>query len=133
MKIRPSLRPTLLVLALALVVLLCLRDSDAAQQPSGTQPPGTRPLTNLKVQAREVLLPVAVVDKKGALVTDLTAKDFTLTEDGRPQVIKSFTTQSNLPFRLGLLVDTSRSVYTAIDAERKAAEKFIELDAPCRS
>ena len=125
MKIRPVLRPTLLVLALALAVLLCLRDSDAAQQPSTTQP-----MTNLKVQAREVLLPVAVVDKKGALVTDLTARDFTLTEDGRPQVIKSFTTQSNLPFRLGLLVDTSRSVYTAIDAERKAAEKFVELMLP---
>ena len=125
MKIRPSFRPTLLVLALALAVLLCLRDSDAAQQPSMTQP-----MTSLKVQAREVLLPVTVVDKKGALVPDLTAKDFTLTEDGRPQVIKSFTTQSNLPFRLGLLVDTSRSVYTAIDAERKAAEKFVELMLP---
>ncbi len=125
MKIRSSIRPTLLVLALALVVLLCLRDSDAAQQPSTTQP-----LTKLKVQAREVLLPVTVVDKKGALVTDLAAKDFTLTEDGRPQVIKSFTTQSNLPFRLGLLVDTGRSVYPAIDAERKAAEKFIELMLP---
>ncbi|MGO9324335.1 MAG: VWA domain-containing protein [Terracidiphilus sp.] len=125
MKIRPALRPTLLVLALALAVLLCLRDSDAAQQPSSTQP-----VTHLKVQAREVLLPVTVVDKKGALVTGLTAQDFTLTEDGRPQVIKSFTTQSNLPFRLGLLVDTSRSVYTAIDAERKAAEKFVELMLP---
>ena len=125
MKIRSSLRPTLLVLALALAVLLGLRDSDAAQQPSTS-----RPLTNMKVEAREVLLPVTVVDKKGTLVTDLTAKDFTLTEDGRPQVIKSFTTQSNLPFRLGLLVDTSRSVYTAIDAERKAAEKFVELMLP---
>ncbi|MGB8031579.1 MAG: VWA domain-containing protein [Terracidiphilus sp.] len=125
MKIQPSLRPTLLVLALSLAVLLCLRDSGTAQQPSTTQP-----MTNIKVQAREVLLPVTVIDKKGALVTDLTAKDFTLTEDGRPQVIKSFTTQSNLPFRLGLLVDTSRSVYSAIDAERKAAEKFVELMLP---
>ena len=125
MKIRPALRPTLLILALALAVLLCLRDSDAAQQPSSTQP-----VTHLKVQAREVLLPVAVVDKKGALVTDLAARDFTLTEDGRPQVIKSFTTQSNLPFRLGLLVDTSRSVSGAMEEERKAAGKFVDLMLP---
>ena len=75
------------------------------------------------MQAREVLLPVTVVDKKGALVTNLTAKDFTLTEDGRPQVIKSFTTQSNLPFRLGLLVDTSRSVYSAMDARAQGRRK----------
>ncbi len=120
MKIRPSL-----FLALSLLALPCLRDSGAAQQPSTT-----RPMTTIKVQAREVLLPVTVIDKHGALVTNLTAKDFTLTEDGRPQVIKSFTTQSNLPFRLGLLVDTSRSVYSAIDSERKAAEKFVEQMLP---
>ena len=87
-------------------------------------------MTTIKVQALEVLLPVAVIDKHGALVTNLTAKDFTLTEDGRPQVIKSFTTQSNLPFRLGLLVDTSRSVYSAMDSERKAGEKFVDLMLP---
>ncbi len=120
MKIRSSL-----YLALSLIALSCLRDPDAAQQPSTPQP-----TTNIKVQAREVLLPVTVVDKKGALVTNLTAKDFTLTEDGRPQVIKSFTTESSLPFRLGLLVDTSRSVYSAIDSERKAAEKFVDLMLP---
>ena len=120
MKIRPSL-----FLALPLLALPCLRDSLTAQQPSTT-----KPMTTIKVQAREVLLPVTVIDKHGALVTNLTAKDFTLTEDGRPQVIKSFTTQSNLPFRLGLLVDTSRSVYSAMDSERKAAEKFVELMLP---
>ena len=120
MKIRSSL-----YLALSLTALPCLRDSLTAQQPSTTQP-----MTTIKVQAREVLLPVTVIDKHGALVTTLTAKDFTLTEDGRPQVIKSFTTQSNLPFRLGLLVDTSRSVYSAIDSERKAAEKFVDLMLP---
>src|ERR1700677_76372 len=120
MKIRSSL-----YLALSLVALSFLRDPDAAQQPSTTQP-----MTNIKVQAREVLLPVTVIDKHGALVTNLTAKDFTLTEDGRPEVIKSFTTQSNLPFRLGLLVDTSRSVYSAMDSERKAAEKFVDLMLP---
>jgi len=125
MKIQPSLRPALFFLALSLVALPSLRDSGTAQQPSTTQP-----MTNIKVQAREVLLPVTVIDKKGALVTNLTAKDFTLTEDGRPQVIKSFTTQSNLPFRLGLLVDTSRSVYSAMDSERKAAEKFVDLMLP---
>jgi VWFA-related protein len=125
MKIQPSLRPTLLLIAVSLAALPWLGDSLAAQQPSTT-----KPMTTIKVQAREVLLPVTVIDKHGALVTNLTAKDFTLTEDGRPQVIKSFTTQSNLPFRLGLLVDTSRSVYSAIESERKAAEKFVELMLP---
>jgi VWFA-related protein len=106
--------------------------SGAAQQPStaAQQPSTDKPMTTIKVQTREVLLPVTVIDKHGALVTNLTAKDFTLTEDGRPQVIKSFTTQSNLPFRLGLLVDTSRSVSSAMDSERKAGEKFVDLMLP---
>jgi VWFA-related protein len=106
-------------------VFYAVRGSGAAQQPSTQQP-----MTTIKVQAREVLLPVVVIDKHGALVTNLTAKDFTLTEDGRPQTIKSFASQSNLPFRLGLLVDTSRSVYTAMDSERKAAGKFVDLMLP---
>jgi len=89
-----------------------------------------QPVATLKVQAREVLLPVTVRDKKGDMVTTLTATDFTLTEDSRPQVIKSFTRESNLPFRVGLLVDTSRSVSSAMDNERKAAGKFVDLMLP---
>ncbi len=84
----------------------------------------------MHVQAREVLLPVTVRDKHGALVTNLQKSDFTLTEDGRPQVIKSFTRETNLPFKLGLLVDTSRSVSGAMENERKAAGKFVDLMLP---
>jgi VWFA-related protein len=104
-----------------------------AQQASNSQPlaqPDDKPVATLKVQAREVLLPVTVRDKHGALMSNLTAGDFTLSEDSRPQVIKSFTRESNLPFRLGLLVDTSRSVESAMDSERKAAEKFVDLMLP---
>ena len=129
MKTKSTLCLVFSLAAVSILALYFLRSSRAAQQPS--PPPSTQqPIANLKVQAREVLLPVVVEDKHGALVTNLTAKDFTLTEDGRPQVIKSFTSQSNLPFRLGLLVDTSRSVNSALDAERKAAGKFIDLMLP---
>lgn len=112
-------------IVLSLLALPFLCEPGATQQPSTGQP-----MTALKVQADEVLLPVTVIDKKGELVKNLTAKDFTLTQDGRPQLIKSFTTESNLPFRLGLLIDTSRSVYSAMDSERKAAEKFVDLMLP---
>ena len=129
MKTKSTLCLVFSLAAVSILALYFLRPSRAAQQPS--PPPSTQqPNTTHKVQAREVLLPVVVEDKHGALVTNLTAKDFTLTEDGRPQVIKSFTSQSNLPFRLGLLVDTSHSVSSALDAERKAAGKFIDLMLP---
>jgi VWFA-related protein len=89
-----------------------------------------KPIATLHVQAREVLLPVTVRDKHGALVTSLDKSDFSLTEDGRPQTIKSFTRESNLPFRVGLLVDTSRSVSAALESERAAAGKFVDVMLP---
>ncbi len=92
-----------------------------------------KPVATLHVQAREVLLPVTVRDKHGALVTDLNKSDFTLTEDGRPQTIKSFSRESNLPFRVGLLVDTSRSVSAALESERAAAGKFVDVMLPAAS
>ncbi|HZB89127.1 MAG TPA: VWA domain-containing protein [Terracidiphilus sp.] len=104
-----------------MAVLVCAPTAGIAQQPAGNAPAVT-----LHVQSSEVLLPVTVRDKHGALITNLTRSDFTLAEDGRPQVIKSFTRESNLPFQIGLLVDTSRSLSGAMDDERKAAGKFVD-------
>lgn len=122
MPIRPVLS-----LAVSLLALACLPLAGHAQQPSSDQP-----ATTLHVQVREVVVPVTVRDKHGALVTSLQKSDFTLTEDTRPQVIKSFTRESNLPFRLGLLVDTSRSMSGAMENERKAADKFVDQMLPAQ-
>jgi VWFA-related protein len=115
------------VISLALCSLSLSSLPIAAQvQPANAD----QPVTTLKVRAREVLLPVTVRDKHGALVPNLTTADFTLAEDGRPQVIKSFSRESNLPFLVGLLVDTSRSLSSAMENERKAAGKFVDLMLP---
>jgi VWFA-related protein len=117
-------KPCLFALALSSLLfggLSAARAQDAAKD---------KPMLTLKVQAREVVLPVTVRDKKGALVTTLQQSDFTLTEDGRPQIIKSFTRESNLPFRVGLLCDTSRSMSSSLEAERKAAGKFVDQMLP---
>jgi VWFA-related protein len=113
-------------LAWGLLPFACLPGLGPAQQPATQQGASDQSVATIRVQAREVLLPVTVRDKHGALVTNLQMSDFTLTEDGRPQVIKSFSRQSDLPFAIGLLVDTSRSVSGAMDAERKAADKFVD-------
>jgi VWFA-related protein len=112
-------------LPVLLLALILAPASSFAQQPDSGQPVAT-----LKIQVNEVVLPVTVRDKHGALVASLKIGDFTLTEDGRPQTIKSFTRESNLPYRLGLLVDTSRSVSGAMDNERKAAGKFVDTMLP---
>jgi len=86
----------------------------------------SKPVATLDVQAREVLLPVTVRDKKGQVIASLKQEDFVLEQDGRPQAIKSFSHDTNLPLRVGLLVDTSRSQENALPAERTATAKFID-------
>jgi len=124
------MKPIDTILSLSALLLLCPPcvglSQQAAEKPAGQE----KPVATLHVDAREVLLPVTVRDKKGALVTNLQMSDFVLTQDGRPQTIKSFTRESNLPFRLGLLVDTSRSTLGALENERKAAGKFIDQMLP---
>jgi VWFA-related protein len=67
----------------------------------------------------------SVRDKKGHIITDLTKEDFEIEEDKRPQDIKYFSSQADLPLTLGLLVDTSGSVRRVIDQERNASRKFL--------
>jgi VWFA-related protein len=80
----------------------------------------------IAVDVKVVTLPVTVRDKHGKIVRDLTKDDFTLQEDGRPQTIRYFSQEANLPLTLGLLVDTSRSQTNVLDAERNASRGFLD-------
>jgi len=67
-----------------------------------------------------------VRDKQGQIVRNLTKDDFLLEEDGRPQTIRYFSQQSDLPLTLGLLIDTSRSERRMLGTEREATYTFLE-------
>lgn len=73
-----------------------------------------------------VNLLATVRDRKGQLVQDLKQEDFVLSETGKPQEIQYFARQSDLPLRVGLLIDTSMSQEKVIPAERGAAFRFID-------
>jgi VWFA-related protein len=67
-----------------------------------------------------------VHDKDNRVVSTLTKDDFSIEEDGRPEMIRYFARQSDLPLTLGLLVDTSGSESRNIEAERRASYKFFD-------
>lgn len=67
-----------------------------------------------------------VMDKHGAIIRDLQQSDFTILEDGRPQAIRYFARQTDLPLTLGLLVDTSMSQEHVLNAERAASFRFLD-------
>jgi VWFA-related protein len=108
--------PVAYALIAALVALPGVGPSMRAQEAAAT----------IAVDVKVVTLPVTVRDKHGKIIRDLTKDDFTLQEDGRPQTIRYFSQESNLPLTLGLLVDTSRSQTNVLDAERNASRSFLD-------
>jgi VWFA-related protein len=78
----------------------------------------------IKVDVDVVNILTSVRDKHGALVSNLEKQDFTVLEDGKPQTIKYFTKETDLPLTIGLLVDVSGSQRNLIDIERNAASQF---------
>ena len=70
---------------------------------------------------------VATVRRKnGEIVRDLAQDDFTIEEDGKPQTIKYFSHETDLPLTLGLLVDTSMSQRRVLGEEESASYRFLD-------
>jgi VWFA-related protein len=66
-----------------------------------------------------------VRDKHGQIVPGLSKDDFQLQVDGRPQAIRYFARETDLPLTLGLLVDTSLSQRRVLEEERTASYEFL--------
>ena len=82
-----------------------------AQTPGDAPPMQDETAPTIKVQANEVNLIFTVTDKKGHFITGLNQSSFGLLDDGRPPVaVLHFTQQTNLPLRVGIMLDTSSSI-----------------------
>ncbi len=92
------------------------------------QNPATKPADDLPapitINVDLVNVLASVRDRHNTLVPNLGKDDFTVLEDGKPQSIKYFTRETDLPLTIGLLVDVSRSQENLIDIERRAATAF---------
>jgi VWFA-related protein len=106
-----------------------------AQNPA-TQPQQTPPVAQqteppqqtetLQLFSREVDLFFAVTDKRGNFVNGLQQQNFGLLDDGRPpERIIRFVQQTNLPLRVGIMIDTSSSIRQRFSYEQQAAIDFL--------
>ncbi len=66
-----------------------------------------------------------VTDKRGRFVTDLGKSDFQVFEGKKPQKIMEFTSETDLPLRLAILIDTSNSIRDRFRFQQEAATNFI--------
>ena len=79
-----------------------------AQAPA-SQAPEDQAAETLKVNVEVVQLFFNVKDKHGALIPNLTKDSFDVFEDSKPQTIKYFKAESDLPLTLVILIDASGS------------------------
>ena len=105
----------------------------AAQQPAATpaaaqQPPAQEEdkTPTIVTQVDEVNLIFTVTDKKGAFIPNLKQSDFALLDDNKaPAHVNYFAQQTNLPLRVGILVDASTSIRSRFQFEQQAANEFL--------
>jgi Ca-activated chloride channel homolog len=82
--------------------------------------------TTFRRNVNEVPVVFTVTDKHNHYVRDLNKKDFKVLDDGRPVVdIRSFRRETELPLRVGLLIDSSASVRGRFKFEQEAAIEFM--------
>jgi Ca-activated chloride channel homolog len=96
-----------------------------AQQPPAQAVQSDEP-TRIQVDVTRVSLLFTVTDRKGRFVTDLTKDDFEVIEAKKPQTVQEFTAESDLPLRLGILIDTSNSIRDRFKFEQEAASEFVK-------
>jgi Ca-activated chloride channel family protein len=98
--------------------------SSASSGPEQTDVNVARQVIRVKVE--EVAMLFAVTDH-GKSVTNLSLSDIQIRDDGRPpEAILGFHNITQLPLRIGLLIDMSNSITERFLFEEAAASKFLE-------
>jgi VWFA-related protein len=97
------------------------------QNPATPAQPGDDTSYVIKVGVNEVNLVFTVTDNSGRFVRNLQQQDFQLLDDRMPPAkVLRFTQQTDLPLRVGLLIDTSSSVHSRFDFEQRSAIDFLQ-------
>src|SRR5690348_4096181 len=130
-------RPNIRIAAFLTASLLLPASAAWAQQASGDAkqqaPPAPAPSQQapaqsgqtftVKVNLVDVLF--TVLNRRNKLVPDLEQGDFKVFDEGKPQDIRYFSKQSDLPLRIGMLLDTSNSIRDRIKFEQDASVSFL--------
>ncbi len=94
----------------------------AGSPPSQAAPPDF----TITTRVNEVYLTFAVTDRHGHFIDNLKQSDFALLDDGKaPAQVYRFEQDTNLPLRVGMVIDTSTSIRQRFAFEQQAATEFL--------
>jgi Ca-activated chloride channel family protein len=81
----------------------------------------------LQTNVNEVNLIFTVTDKHGRFIQNLQQRDFALLDNQKaPAAVFNFTQQTNLPLRVGIMIDASTSIRQRFEFEQNAAIQFLQ-------
>jgi Ca-activated chloride channel homolog len=83
----------------------------------------------LRTDVKMILVPVTVMDRRGAAVNGLAQDSFTVLEDKVPQKIISFSSE-DAPCSVGLVLDLSGSMRNALKPAKEALREFLGTTNP---
>ncbi len=87
----------------------------------------SHPLPTIFKRVDEVNLVLSATNHRGHFVRDLTPSDFSISDNGEPPAkITYFQSQTDLPLRVALVIDTSDSVGYRFGFELKSAQAFLK-------
>jgi VWFA-related protein len=120
----------------SLVLLLFVSSAARAQQPPQQPPqapapapaaPNVAPSTGqgLTVSVNLVDVLFTVLNRRNKLVPELDKPDFQVFDDNVLQQIRYFSKQTDLPLRIGMLLDTSNSIRDRLHFEQDASVSFL--------
>ena len=105
---------------------------DNTQQPAPPQPAPPQDAAPQRQDQGRIIQTVSLVDvlftvlnHRNKLVPDLDKNDFKIWDDKSLQSIRYFSRQTDLPLRIGLLMDTSNSIRDRLKFEQDAATSFL--------
>jgi Ca-activated chloride channel homolog len=99
----------------------------AASAPAAaTEPTDQTPAAVIRSNVNEVNVVFTVTDKHNHYVKDRKAADFKVLDNRMPPAtVRNFSSETNLPLRVGLLVDSSNSIRDRFRFEQQAAIEFL--------
>jgi VWFA-related protein len=121
-------RITLAILAAAILFSASLQ-AQQPQQPSPPPAPAAEPpyTSGQSIRQNVNLVDVlfTVLNRQNKIVADLNSENFRVFDDDAPQQIRFFNRQTDMPLRVGFLLDTSNSIRDRLKFEQEAAIDFL--------
>ena len=120
-----------LIFALLTATIILIPGRAPAQQPPSPPPlaqapePAQKSQTTIRTQVNLVDVLFTVLNRRNKLVPELEKANFKVLDDSIPQEIRYFSRQTDLPLRIGMLLDTSNSIRDRIKFEQDAATNFL--------